>query len=117
MYFCSLYNHAGNDKRLILLQLQKYAAHHLSIREAIVNALAHRDYERSGERIIVRVFKNSRLVISSPGGPPDPLKISNLIRGNYDAIWRNPSLADNLNRLGQMEGRGERNRTNEGCHA
>ena len=78
-----------------------------AIREAIVNALAHRDYERSGERIMVRIFKNSRLVISSPGGPPDPLKISNLMRGNYDAIWRNPSLADNLNRLGQMEGRGK----------
>jgi len=87
------------------IQIEEYPKN--AIREAVVNALAHRDYERSGERIMVRVFKNNRLVISSPGGPPDPLKISNLMRGNYDAVWRNPSLADNLNRLEQMEGRGK----------
>ena len=76
-------------------------------REAIVNALAHRDYSRTGETIFVRLLKGNRLVISSPGLLPSPLTIPNLLKGDYPPISRNPYLADNLNRLNKMEGRGK----------
>lgn len=76
--------------------------------EAIVNAFAHRDYV-SKEPTRVTVF-DDRIEIWNPGGAPHGVEESRLQRGEAPPIWRNPSLAAFLQRLGlaQREGQGLR---------
>jgi predicted HTH transcriptional regulator len=76
-----------------------------AIREAIVNALAHRDYEDATRHIIVEVFKN-RIVISSPGGPPGDAKMAVINRGTAKSRARNPLIAQGLRFMQLMEERG-----------
>lgn len=76
-----------------------------AVREALVNAFAHRDYADAGRKIRVEVFRD-RLVVSSPGYPPKPLTLSKLRRGQYESCRRNPVLAECLAALDMMEQRG-----------
>ena len=76
-----------------------------SIRESIVNAIAHRNYEDKSRAIMVEIFSN-RMVVSSPGSPPRPLTISRLRRGKYLPCSRNPVVAQSLSLLKLMEQRG-----------
>lgn len=75
-----------------------------AFREALVNALTHRDYARLGQ-IYVRL-KDDELTISSPGGFVNGVTLDNLLR--VDPTPRNPRLADIFKRLGLSErtGRG-----------
>lgn len=75
-----------------------------AFREALVNALTHRDYARLGQ-IYVRL-KDNELTISSPGGFVNGVTLDNLLR--VDPTPRNPRLADIFKRLGLSErtGRG-----------
>ena len=75
-----------------------------AFREALVNALTHRDYATLGQ-IYVR-FKDDELTISSPGGFVQGVTVDNLLR--VDPTPRNPRLADIFKRLGLSErtGRG-----------
>lgn len=75
------------------------------IREAIVNAIAHRDYEDAARPIYVKVFFD-RVEVLSPGGLLRPLTISKLLKGNYEPCSRNPTLAQYLGHLRLMEQRG-----------
>jgi len=52
------------------------------VRETIVNAIAHRDYEDTTRQILVEVFLD-RVVISNPGRPPHPLTLAKLRSGKY----------------------------------
>jgi ATP-dependent DNA helicase RecG len=61
-----------------------------ALREAIANALLHRDYTSSGQTTI-QVFDDS-VVISNPGGLPDDLKVEDL-RRPHRSHPRNPLLA------------------------
>lgn len=76
-----------------------------SVREAIVNAIAHRNYEDRSRTILVEVFFD-RIVVSSPGLPPKPLTLAKLRRGKYRPCSRNPVLAQCLATLKLMEQRG-----------
>lgn len=76
-----------------------------AVREAIVNAVAHRNYEDRSRTIMVEVFFD-RVVISSPGPPPPPLTLAKLRRGKYRPCSRNPVLAQSLALLKLMEQRG-----------
>jgi ATP-dependent DNA helicase RecG len=76
-----------------------------AIREAIVNALAHRDYEDATRHIVVEVFKD-RIVISSPGGPPGDAKMAVINRGTAKSRARNPLIAQGLRFMQLMEERG-----------
>lgn len=76
-----------------------------AVREALVNAFAHRDYEDSTRKIKLEIFKD-RLVVSSPGYPPRPLTLTKLRRGNYDSCRRNPVIAECMAALDMMEQRG-----------
>ncbi len=76
-----------------------------ALREALVNAVAHRDYEQEGQRISVEVFKD-RVVISSPGLPPKPVTLSKLRSGNYRPSSRNPLIAFGLSFFEKIEERG-----------
>lgn len=75
-----------------------------ALREAINNALVHRDYARRGP---VRVcWQKNDLIISNPGGFVDGVNLANLL--TTEPRPRNPSLADAFKRLGLVDrtGRG-----------
>ena len=76
-----------------------------AIREAVVNALAHRNYEDGGRRIMVEVFSD-RVVISSPGNPPNPITLAKLRKGTYKPCSRNPVIAQCLSYFHRIEERG-----------
>ena len=62
-----------------------------ALREAVINALIHRDYASTG-RVQIRVY-DDRLVIINPGGLPDGLTVTDLLREPHDSLPRNPILA------------------------
>jgi ATP-dependent DNA helicase RecG len=75
-----------------------------AFREAVANALIHRDYHRLGA-VHVRL-EDSALVISNPGGLVDGVTLSNLLV--TEPKPRNRALADAMKRIGIVErsGRG-----------
>ena len=76
-----------------------------ALREALVNAVAHRNYEDAGRKIMVEVFPD-RVVISSPGLPPKPLTLQKLRSGKYKPCSRNPVIAQSLSYFHRIEERG-----------
>ncbi len=75
----------------------------LAVREAITNAVAHRDYAILGARARVRMF-DDRLEVLSPGGLPNTLTLENIKTVQYA---RNSLIVSFLQGLGYMERRGE----------
>lgn len=76
-----------------------------ALREALVNAVAHRQYEDAGRKIMLEVFFD-RVVVSSPGLPPAPITLANLRKGKYRPCSRNPVLAQCLSYFHRIEERG-----------
>jgi len=76
-----------------------------ALREVLVNAMAHRNYEDATRKISVQIFSD-RIVVVSPGYPPAPLTLAKLRRGNYRPCSRNPVIAQTLAVLKFMEQRG-----------
>ena len=76
-----------------------------ALREALVNAVAHRQYEDAGRKIMLEVFAD-RVTISSPGLPPSPITLPNLRKGKYRPCSRNPVLAQCLSYFHRIEERG-----------
>jgi ATP-dependent DNA helicase RecG len=74
----------------------------LAYREAIVNAVAHRDYDLLGSFIQVRLFAD-RLEIQSPGGLGGHLTVDNMV---YEQYTRNPHIMRMLEDTGYVERRG-----------
>ncbi len=70
-----------------------------AIREALVNAVAHRDYRVRGRAIEVRMFAD-RLEISSPGGLPGYITIDNIVDEHFS---RNPRIVNGLFQWGYIE--------------
>jgi ATP-dependent DNA helicase RecG len=60
----------------------------VAVREAITNALAHRDYANTGQKVMLRMF-DDRLEVESPGGLVGPVTLENLGQKRYS---RNPLL-------------------------
>ena len=71
-----------------------------AIREAIANAVIHRDYWQTGSRVQVAVYAD-RIEVESPGGLLPPITVETL--GHTPPVWRNPDLAGLLYRLGYIE--------------
>ena len=85
---------------------------HTALREAVVNAIVHRDYEIRGSRIIIILFPD-RIELQNPGALDNPLTIENLYAGCQPAR-RNQFLAgfmrgykSTLTGNSYIEGRGE----------
>ena len=76
-----------------------------ALREAVVNAVAHRQYEDAGRKILLEVFSD-RVVVSSPGLPPAPITLASLRKGKYRPCSRNPVLAQCLSYFHRIEERG-----------
>jgi len=74
-----------------------------ALREAIVNAVAHRDYSISGSSIRLFVF-DDRVEIRSPGGLCNTLTIESLL---YRQFARNQNIVSFLSGMGYMERRGK----------
>jgi predicted HTH transcriptional regulator len=85
------------------VRLDEYPAS--GLREALVNAVAHRQYEDAGRKIMLEVFAD-RVVVSSPGLPPAPITLAALRRGKYRPCSRNPVLAQCLSYFHRIEERG-----------
>jgi ATP-dependent DNA helicase RecG len=77
---------------------------HKAVREAILNALVHRDYGVHAEGTPVRIlFFHDRLEIRSPGGLYGKMTLEQLGRAHADS--RNPLLANMLETLKLVENR------------
>ena len=74
-------------------------------REAIVNALIHRDYQIIGSEIHIDMF-DDRMEIVSPGGMVDGSQIQNLEIGKVPSMRRNAIISDVFSRLKYMDRRG-----------
>ena len=74
--------------------------------EAIVNAIAHRDYAIHGQSVEVWLY-DDRLEVLSPGGPPPEISLDELRLGRPAHASRNPRIARVLAELGVMRDQGE----------
>lgn len=63
-----------------------------ALREAVVNALVHRDYFNAAMDIMIRVY-DDQVVITNAGGLPHGVTIEELKRERHPSIQRNPLLA------------------------
>lgn len=72
------------------------------VREAVLNALTHRDYQNPGE-VLVR-HSVQELVVTSPGGFMDGITPENILR--HEALPRNRTLANALVKLRLVESSG-----------
>jgi ATP-dependent DNA helicase RecG len=86
-------------------RIETYPVAKEALREAILNAVVHRDYS-SGAPIQIKVFPD-HLVIYCDGGLPPGWTLDKLL-GHHDSIPRNPGIANAFFRSGQIEtwGRG-----------
>lgn len=73
-----------------------------ALREALINALVHRDWTRAGEVEIVRY--SDRLTVSSPGGLQNAMTLAKMLAGQRSP--RNPILVEVLRDYGYVEARG-----------
>lgn len=76
-----------------------YLYPHFAVREALVNAVCHRDYRLTGKRVEIRQF-DDRLEIHSPGGLPGYITLDNIVEEHFS---RNPRLVNGLFEWGYIE--------------
>jgi predicted HTH transcriptional regulator len=96
------YKRFGN---VIDLQKEVRAALVKLLKGQFGNAVAHRQYEDAGRKIMLEVFSD-RVVVSSPGLPPAPITLERLRKGKYRPCSRNPLLAQCLSYFHRVEERG-----------
>jgi ATP-dependent DNA helicase RecG len=70
-----------------------------AVRELLVNAIAHRDYNLQGDNIHLNMFQD-RIEVQSPGGLPGPVTLENLLEARFS---RNPVIVQVLSDLGFVE--------------
>ncbi|HEY3291790.1 MAG TPA: ATP-binding protein, partial [Anaerolineae bacterium] len=70
-----------------------------AVREALVNAVSHRDYRTRGRRIEIRKFSD-RMEIISPGGLAGYITLDNIIEEHFS---RNPRIVQGLFQWGYIE--------------
>lgn len=90
-----------------------------ALQEAVINAIAHRDYE-SSQPARITVFRD-RIEILSPGSLPSAIPQDKFVEGKASPYWRNQTLAYFFSKLqlAQAEGQGIptiiRTMRGEGC--
>ena len=73
------------------------------IREAILNAVAHRDYMAHGRSIFIRLSPEA-FEIESPGGFPEGITPENVLK---ESFWRNRMIAETFQQVGLVERSGQ----------
>ncbi len=70
-----------------------------AVRELLVNAVAHRDYNQQGDTIHLNIFAD-RIEVQSPGSLPGPVTLDNLLEARFS---RNAVIVQVLSDLGFVE--------------
>jgi ATP-dependent DNA helicase RecG len=78
---------------------ETYEYPQFAVREAIVNAICHRDYRLKGRRIEIRMYSD-RLEVISPGGLPGFITVENIKDEHFS---RNPRVVNGLFQWGYIE--------------
>jgi ATP-dependent DNA helicase RecG len=76
-----------------------------ALREAIVNAVVHRDYSKIGSEVVVR-WKDDQITFDNPGGLVAPLTIKDILSEQFLPKTRNVVTATVLTEAGLMDKRG-----------
>ena len=93
-------DHLRSVARLVGLTREETPEYPLeAVRELLVNAVAHRDYNQQGDTIHLHIFSD-RLEVHSPGGLPGPVTLANLLEARFS---RNAVIAQVLSDLGFVE--------------
>ncbi|HQM86179.1 MAG TPA: ATP-binding protein [bacterium] len=74
-------------------------------REAIINAIVHRDYDIAGAPIYFEI-NDDAIIIKSPGSPVAPLKMDQIKQFNAPSLSRNPKIMYVFDQLNLVEQRG-----------
>ena len=69
-----------------------------AVREVLVNALIHRDYQVLGSEIHIEMF-DDRMEISSPGGMANGRRIQDMDLRHFSSMRRNQVISDVFSRL------------------
>lgn len=77
----------------------------LAVREVLVNAIIHRDYQIQGSEVHVDMF-DDRMEIISPGGMMNGSRIQDLNLRHVPSMRRNEIISDIFGRLQYMDRRG-----------
>jgi predicted HTH transcriptional regulator len=75
-----------------------------AFREAVVNAVVHRDYAVLGSKVLVEIFRD-RIDITSPGVLPNHMTVASALAGGHPRT-RNELIANYMMARGLMEVRG-----------
>ncbi|MFH1830172.1 MAG: helix-turn-helix domain-containing protein [Pseudomonadota bacterium] len=70
-----------------------------ALREAVLNAVTHRDYSQSGAVVMIEIYRD-RVEIVDPGSLPPGIKKSEL---GKRSVHRNPIIADLFHRIGEVD--------------
>ncbi len=75
------------------------------LREAIINAIVHRDYDIEGAKIYLNI-DDDNIVIKSPGLPVKPIRFEDFQQFKAPSLSRNPKLMAVFNAMDFVEERG-----------
>ncbi len=70
-----------------------------ALREAVINAVVHRDYFEKGANVMIEIF-DDRVDITSPGGLPKGLNVEDF---GKVSLLRNPNIANLMQRIDYIE--------------
>ncbi len=97
-----IYRHMKVGRRIegfVGVEYREYP--HEAVREAIVNAVVHRDYSRRGQRIRVFMF-DDRIEVYSPGTLPPGVSLEKMRRLEPQSVLRNPIIVGVFRDLGSQ---------------
>lgn len=86
-----------------LIQKEIKAFNEKSVREALLNAIAHRDYSLSNRSVFISASP-VQFSIESPGGLLSGVTVDNILRSQ---AWRNRLLMETLEKIGLVERSGQ----------
>ena len=74
----------------------------MPLREAMINALAHRDYEIEGAKTYIEI-DDDKITVKSAGLPVSPITFDDVKNFKAPSLSRNPKITYIFNKMGYME--------------
>lgn len=74
----------------------------MPLREAVINALAHRDYEIEGAKTYIEI-DDDKITVKSAGLPVSPITLDDVKNFKAPSLSRNPKITYIFNKMGYME--------------
>jgi ATP-dependent DNA helicase RecG len=75
------------------------------LREAIINAIVHRDYDIQQAKIYL-IIEDDKIIVRSPGQPINPIKWEDFKNLRAPSLSRNPKIMSIFNQMAYVEERG-----------